>query len=184
MVMNLKTDEIETPIGALLLVAFEDALCALGFLDRWTGLDRALRQRFGAFRLDREPNPNGASDRLRAYFAGDLAALDHLRVNAGGTPFQQQVWAALRAIPVGRTASYSDIARAIGSPRAVRAVGAANGSNPVSIVVPCHRVIRADGHLCGYGGGIQRKRWLLQHEAQGVLRFVAEAVGGGAKHHS
>jgi methylated-DNA-[protein]-cysteine S-methyltransferase len=166
MVMNLKTDEIETPIGALLLVAFEDALCALGFLDRWPGLDRALRQRFGAVRLQPEKNPNGASDRLRAYFAGDLAALDQLRVNAGGTPFQQQVWAALRAIPVGRTTSYSDIARAIGSPRAVRAVGAANGSNPVSIVVPCHRVIRVDGRLCGYGGGIQRKRWLLQHEAQ------------------
>jgi methylated-DNA-[protein]-cysteine S-methyltransferase len=159
-------DEIETPIGALRLVAHEDALCALGFLDHWPSLDRALRQRFGEISLHHEANPNDASERLRAYFAGELLALDGLAVNAGGTSFQRKVWAALRDIPPGRTASYSEIAQDIGSPRAVRAVGAANGSNPVSIVVPCHRVIRADGSLCGYGGGLERKRWLLQHEVR------------------
>jgi methylated-DNA-[protein]-cysteine S-methyltransferase len=86
-------------------------------------------------------------------------------VDLGGTAFQQRVWAALREIPAGRTVSYGEIAAAVGSPTAVRAVGAANGRNPVPIVVPCHRVIRADGNLCGYGGGIERKRWLLEHEA-------------------
>lgn len=164
--MNLRMDEIETPIGALRLVAHEDALCGLGFLDHWPGLERDLRQRFGEISFRREANPNGASERVRAYFAGELSALDGVAVNAGGTSFQRKVWAALREIPLGRTASYSEIARQIGSPRAVRAVGAANGSNPVSIVVPCHRVIRADGSLCGYGGGLERKRWLLQHERQ------------------
>jgi len=158
-------DEIETPIGALRLVVSENALCGVGFVDRWAGLQRALKRRFGEVRLLRERNPAGASARLEAYFAGELPALDGLPVQTSGTPFQQQVWAALRRIEVGRTASYSEIARVIGSPAAVRAVGAANGSNPISIVIPCHRVIRADGDLCGYGGGIERKRWLLQHEA-------------------
>ncbi len=164
--MNLRMDEIETPIGALRLVASGEALCAVGFVDRWDRLLRALEQRFGEVRLLRERNPAGASARLRAYFAGELPALDGLPVQTGGTPFQQKVWAALREIDIGRTASYSEVARAIGAPAAVRAVGAANGSNPISIVIPCHRVIRSDGSLCGYGGGIERKRWLLQHEAR------------------
>lgn len=166
MVMKLRMDEIETPIGVLRLVADADALCALGFADCWPSLDRALRQRFGEISLTCEANPSEAAERLRAYFAGELSALDGMAVNIEGTSFQRSVWRALRAIPVGRTASYSEIAREIGSPRAVRAVGAANGSNPVSIVVPCHRVIRSDGSLCGYGGGLERKRWLLQHEAR------------------
>jgi methylated-DNA-[protein]-cysteine S-methyltransferase len=164
--MKLRMDEIETPIGSLRLVAFEDALCAVGFVDCWNGLERALEQRFGEVRLRRERNPAGASARLEAYFAGELLALAGLPVRTGGTPFQQKVWAALREIAIGRTASYSEVARAIGSPAAVRAVGAANGSNPISIVIPCHRVIRADGSLCGYGGGIERKRWLLEHEGR------------------
>jgi methylated-DNA-[protein]-cysteine S-methyltransferase len=164
--MNLRMDEIETPIGALRLVASGEALCAVGFVDRWDRLLRALEQRFGEVRLLRERNPAGVSARLIAYFAGELPALDGLPVETGGTSFQQKVWAALREIEVGRTASYSEVARAIGSPAAVRAVGAANGSNPISIVIPCHRVIRSDGSLCGYGGGIERKRWLLQHEAR------------------
>ena len=87
-------------------------------------------------------------------------------MDTGGTPFQRKVWSALRDIGVGRTASYSEVAKAVGSPSAVRAVGAANGANPIPIVIPCHRVIGADGSLCGYGGGLERKRWLLRHEAQ------------------
>src|SRR5258708_9659938 len=156
--MNLRMDEIETPIGALRLVASEEALCAVGFVDRWDRLLRALEQRFGEVRLLRERNPAGVSARLIAYFAGELPALDGLPVETGGTSFQQKVWAALREIEVGRTASYSEVARAIGSPAAVRAVGAANGSNPISIVIPCHRVIRSDGDLCGYGGGAAPQR--------------------------
>ena len=111
--------------------------------------------------------------RLEKYFAGDLDALAGIIVDTGGTPFQQRVWSELRKIPVGRTASYGDIARAIGAPTAVRAVGAANGANPVGIVVPCHRVIGTNGNLTGYGGGIERKRWLLRHEsAQHELRVA------------
>jgi methylated-DNA-[protein]-cysteine S-methyltransferase len=166
--MTLRMDDIETPIGTLRLVANDDALCAVGFVDRWDGLQQALEERFGNARLQRERNPNGASARLEAYFAGELLALEGLPVQTGGTPFQRKVWAALRRISVGSTASYSDVARAVGSPAAVRAVGSANGSNPISIVIPCHRVIRADGSLCGYGGGIERKRWLLKHEAKAL----------------
>jgi methylated-DNA-[protein]-cysteine S-methyltransferase len=108
------------------------------------------------------------AEALRRYFAGDLAAFDGLAIDPlGGTPFQREVWAALREIPAGRTASYADIAERIGRPRAVRAVGAANGQNPVAIAIPCHRVIGRDGTLTGYGGGLPRKEWLLRHE--GVL---------------
>ena len=101
---------------------------------------------------------------MEAYFAGNLAAIDEIRVETGGTPFQREVWAALRTIPAGTTLSYSALAVQIGRPKAVRAVGLANGANPISIVVPCHRVIGANNSLTGYGGGMQRKRWLLAHE--------------------
>ena len=101
---------------------------------------------------------------LQRYFAGELAAIDTLPVQTGGTAFQREVWRALREIPCGGTVSYAELAERIGRPTAVRAVGLANGSNPVGIVVPCHRVIGANGSLTGYGGGIERKRWLLEHE--------------------
>ena len=107
---------------------------------------------------------------LLAYFAGDVDALDELPVSARGTSFQQAVWHELRQIPAGKTASYVDVARAIGKPDASRAVGTANASNPVGVIVPCHRVVRADGSLGGYGFGVDRKRWLLDHE-QGRMRF-------------
>jgi methylated-DNA-[protein]-cysteine S-methyltransferase len=112
-------------------------------------------------------DPAGAVAILRDYFDGDIHALDRVVVEMDGTPFQRQVWTALRTVRAGRTASYSDIARAIGLPAAVRAVGAANGANPIAVVVPCHRIIGAEGSLTGYGGGLDRKRWLLEHE--GVL---------------
>ncbi len=101
---------------------------------------------------------------LRAYFAGDLTAIDNLPVETAGTLFQRLVWRALREIPCGQTISYAQLAQRIGRPAAARAVGLANGANPVSIVVPCHRVIGASGSLTGYGGGLERKRWLLTHE--------------------
>ena len=104
---------------------------------------------------------------LRAYFAGDLHALDRLSVDPIGTTFQRRVWTALRTVKAGLTVSYADIANAIGAPTSTRAVGAANGANPIAIVVPCHRIIGSGGSLVGYGGGLERKRWLLEHE--GVL---------------
>jgi methylated-DNA-[protein]-cysteine S-methyltransferase len=102
--------------------------------------------------------------RLAGYFAGDTAALDGIDVELNGTPFQRRVWEALRGVPAGQTASYAEIARRIDAATAVRAVGAANGANPVAIVVPCHRIIGSSGSLTGYGGGLDRKQWLLRHE--------------------
>jgi len=114
-------------------------------------------------------DPSGILDRVRAFFAGDLAALDDVPVRFDhGTPFQHEVWQALRSIPVGETISYAELARRVGRPTAFRAVGAANGQNPIAVVVPCHRVIAADGTLGGYAGGLDRKRWLLAHEGAPV----------------
>ena len=111
-------------------------------------------------------DPAGAASALSAYFAGDLQALADIPVVLHGTPFQRRVWERLREVPAGRTATYGAIAAAIGARSAVRAVGAANGANPVSIIVPCHRIIGATGGLVGYGGGLERKRWLLDHESR------------------
>jgi len=166
--MKLVYDEIETPVGAILLAAGESGVYALEFdFDPEQAL-RRLERRFDRVELRRQANPSGYSDRLRAYFAGDLQALDEIAVDTGGTEFQHRVWTELRNIPVGETCSYADLARAVGRPSATRAVGAANGRNPVSVIVPCHRVIGADGSLTGYGGGLERKRWLLAHEGVAV----------------
>ena len=107
-------------------------------------------------------------DRLKAFFAGDLAAILEIPVESAGTPFQRKVWSVLRKIPAGETWTYTEVAARAGRPAAVRAAGAANGLNPISVVVPCHRVIGADGSLTGYGGGLDRKRWLLKHEGARV----------------
>ncbi len=167
--MTLEVAEFHSPIGTIMLAVRDGALAALVFVEGWpTGRVR-LAKRFGDVDLRRAADPAGVSGRLAAYFAGDLGALDAIAVDAGGTPFQRRVWAALRTIPPGETVSYQTLARRIGAPTAVRAVGAANRTNPIGIVVPCHRVIGADGSLTGYGGGIERKRWLLTHERAGTL---------------
>ncbi len=162
--MILGHARISTPIGALDLWAHDAALCAVAFDRSVADSERWLRRRFPDLETRESADPAGAATALAAYFAGRLDALDAIAVDTGGTPFQQSVWAALRRIPVGRTVSYAGLAAAVGSPRAVRAVGLANGSNPVAVVVPCHRVIGSDGSLTGYGGGLDRKRWLLAHE--------------------
>ncbi len=125
-----------------------------------------LQRRYGhGFTLRREnDSPSKARQALAAYFDGDLHATESLAVAPAGTDFQREVWAALRAIPVGQTMSYGGLAAKIGRPKAMRAVGLANGANPIGIVVPCHRVIGADCSLTGFGGGLDRKRWLLSHE--------------------
>jgi O-6-methylguanine DNA methyltransferase len=162
--MPIESAEFESPIGNIRIVVRDGVLCALGFTDRWRFKKRSVEERFGAAELRQTDDPGGVIGCLRRYFAGDMTALDPIQVDTGGTPFQRAVWAALRRIPAGRTASYSELARAINAPAAVRAVGAANGANPIGIVIPCHRVIGADGRLVGYGGGLERKRWLLAHE--------------------
>lgn len=162
--MRLHVAEMKSPIGRLMLVAKGDALVALALPGGEAQTRRWLARRFEAFDEEKHADPAGALSALRAYFDGELAAIDHLEVDLGGTPFQRRVWAALRRIPAGRTISYADLARGSGKPAAFRAVGAANGSNPVPLVVPCHRVIASSGALGGYGGGLSRKRWLLAHE--------------------
>ena len=119
---------------------------------------------------DTTGDPHRAGPALAAYFAGDPGPLHALPLDLGGTPFQQQVWALLRAIPYGQTTTYGALAEATGSLERTRAVGRANGHNPVAIAVPCHRVIGRSGHLVGYAGGLENKRWLLAHEgAPGFL---------------
>src|ERR1700730_3479709 len=167
-VLQLLIDRTDTPIGEFLIVADRDGnLRATAWIDHEEGLRRQLSQHYGenGFDLAAVRNPNGLTNAIAAYFAGDLAAIDALPVEMAGTPFQNEVWRALRTIPCGQTTSYAAIAKQIGRPQAVRAVGLANGSNPVSVVVPCHRVIGSDGSLTGYGGGLERKHWLLKHEA-------------------
>ena len=137
--------------------------------------------------LDRQPDllagaPTGrltpaVSDSVHAYFEGAVDALDAIRVAARGTPFQQAVWRALRSIPAGTTQTYGALARLLGRPGAARSVGHANGANPFSLVVPCHRLIGANGSLTGYGGGLHRKQWLLAHEARHSGRL--RPPGGG-----
>jgi methylated-DNA-[protein]-cysteine S-methyltransferase len=161
MTLHLEVAEVATPLGPLVLAAGPSGLEAAVFAESWPA-ERA--RRFAGRTLRRVADPIGARSRLEAYFAGELDALDAVSVDPHGTPFQLTVWRALRTIRAGATRSYGEIARAVGQPRAVRAVGAANGQNPVALFIPCHRVIGADGSLTGYGGGLDRKRWLLQHE--------------------
>jgi methylated-DNA-[protein]-cysteine S-methyltransferase len=159
---------VASPIGELLLVSNGHALTGVSMEPPggWSGQPRPGPRDDALLRPARE--------QLRAYFAGELLDFD-LHLAAAGTPFQQRVWRALRAIPYGDTASYADVAREIGNPTATRAVGAANGRNPIAIIVPCHRVIGKDGSLTGYGGGLARKQWLLRHEIEVLARRSAKA---------
>jgi methylated-DNA-[protein]-cysteine S-methyltransferase len=176
---------VDSPIGPLTLAAHDGRVCTLHFAGSKTdltsgdwdltpggrvfrpGIDPAIRRSLERWypdeAIEEHPEPAGAS-LLRAYFAGDLGALDAIDVEMNGTAFQQRVWAALRHVKAGTTASYAEIAREIGAPNSVRAVGAANGANPVAVIVPCHRIIGTNGSLTGYGGGLERKQWLLGHE--------------------
>ena len=168
--MNLLMDRIESSIGDLLVVSDGNNLCAIEFDGDEARLRAGMRKRFGEINLARASNPQGFSSSIRAYFAGNLRALNSIPVMTGGTEFQRLVWNALREIPCGSTSSYGQLAKKIGKPGSSRAVGLANGSNPIPIVVPCHRVIGANASLTGYGGGLDRKRWLLEHE--GVILRV------------
>ena len=157
--------EHETPLGAVRVVMQGDVVCTLGFIDRWERLEAPWRRWYGPAPRQTAPAP-ALADALDGYFSGQLDALDRLLVAPRGTPFQRAVWEALRLIPAGGTTSYAALARSVDRPAAVRAVGAANGANPIWLLVPCHRAIGSDGTLTGYAGGVDRKRWLLAHEAQ------------------
>jgi methylated-DNA-[protein]-cysteine S-methyltransferase len=161
----LTLDRVATPVGEVLLVTdAEGAVRALDFADYEARMLRLLGRHSPGATLAEGPAAEPVRRAVEGYFSGDVRALDGVVVKTGGTAFQKAVWAALRAIPAGETRSYGQLAAAVGSPKAVRAAGLANGQNPVAVVVPCHRVIGANGTLTGYAGGLERKRWLLAHE--------------------
>jgi len=158
-------DRVVTPIGiALLVTDAEGALRALDWDDYEHRMRELLRLHYGAVDLREQAAPAAMRAALSGYFNGDLAQLSSIPWRVAGTSFQRKVWAALAQIPAGTTLSYGAFAARLEMPKAVRAVGHANGSNPISVVVPCHRLIGADGSLVKYGGGLERKRWLLEHE--------------------
>ena len=158
-------DRLQTPIGIALLVTDADGILrALDWEDHAPRMKQLLRLHHGAVVLNEARAPNEMRAALSGYFKGDLDRLSAIQWRVAGTPFQRKVWTALATIPVGATMSYGALAARLGAPRAMRAVGHANGSNPISVVVPCHRLIGAGGSLVKYGGGLERKRWLLKHE--------------------
>jgi methylated-DNA-[protein]-cysteine S-methyltransferase len=169
-ILRLMKDRFETPIGEMVIVVdCEGNLRAADWADHTERMHGLLGRHYGkdGFTLESAQNPGGLTDTLKRYFTGELASIDRLPTRTAGTPFQREVWRSLREIPCGTTTSYGDLAKRIGRPTAVRAVGLANGANPIGVVVPCHRVIGSSGSLTGYGGGIERKRWLLDHESKG-----------------
>jgi len=178
-------DSLSTPIGQLIYVCNSEGVSkgqgALRMVD-WSDHEaRALRlldihYGKGGYALTPKRDPFGLTTRLAAYFSGDIHAIDEIPTATAGTVFQREVWRALRDIPAAETISYGQLAQRIGRPRAVRAVGLANGSNPIGVVVPCHRVIGANGSLTGYGGGLHRKEWLLAHERAHTERAGSEAT--------
>lgn len=160
---------LATPLGDMLALDSGEGLCALEFTGpkkRLTRLEARLRRYFPPHELADQETTTIVQTRmwLEAYFAGGGADVGDLLLDLRGAEFERRVWAALRTIPVGETTSYGAIAKALGSAGASRAVGAANGANPIAIIVPCHRVIGSAGSLTGYGGGLDRKTWLLNHE--------------------
>jgi methylated-DNA-[protein]-cysteine S-methyltransferase len=161
---ELLVDYIESPIGKIIIVVDEGKMCALDFEGFEERMMKLLKRRYTNVELKQVDNPHGFSARVKDYLAGDYKSLDAIPVSTGGTPFQQQVWNALREIPTGQTFTYSQLAEKIGNPKAVRAVGMTNSLNPIAIVLPCHRVVGANASLTGYAGGLERKDWLLRHE--------------------
>ena len=156
-------DTIDSPIGPLTVAERGTRICLLHFGGDRPGIDKTLERWHPGEPRDRRPLQS-VRKTLSRYFEGEHAAIDTVTVELNGTAFQKRVWQALRHIPSGSTISYAQLARRIGEPAAVRAVGTANGANPIALVVPCHRVIGSDGTLTGYGGGLDRKQWLLSHE--------------------
>lgn len=170
--LTLLEDKIATPLGPLWVICDEQfRLRAVEWEEHSDRMEQllGLHYRHEGYERVSASNPGGLSQKLRDYFTGDLGVIDTLPTETAGTLFQREVWKALRAIPCGQVMHYGQLAAVLGRAGAARAVGAANGANPVSIVVPCHRVIGSNGMLTGYAGGVQRKEWLLRHEGYFLL---------------
>lgn len=170
--LTLLEDKISTPLGPLWIVCDEQFnLRAVEWEQHSDRMERLLDLHYHVEGYTRQQatNPGGLSDKLSDYFAGNLSIIDTIPTATGGTAFQREVWQMLRTIRCGQVMHYGQMAEQMGRPGAARAVGAANGSNPISIVVPCHRVIGRNGTMTGYAGGVQRKEWLLRHEGYLLL---------------
>ena len=161
---------VDSPIGKLTVAARGSKVCLVHFGPESEKVRAALSSWYPDHAIEPAADPGGVVAVLGRYFAGDMTSLDEVEVELHGTDFQQRVWLALRSVAAGTTSSYAELARKVEAPAAVRAVGAANGANPVAVVLPCHRIIGSNGTLTGYGGGLDRKRWLLNHE--GVTRTL------------
>jgi methylated-DNA-[protein]-cysteine S-methyltransferase len=177
--MHLRLKRIASPLSELLLVTDDDGLLrALEFANLESRMSRLLREHYGTYTLKDGAAPASLTQALNAYFNGEVDAIDEIPTATGGTSFQREVWKALREIPAGTTTSYGQLATKLGRAGSARAVGAANGANPIPIVVPCHRVIGANGSLTGFASGLPRKRWLLDHESRSAQ---TELFAGCAK---
>ena len=171
---RLFVDRLPSPIGEILIATDESGLLrAVDFHDFEPRMRRLARLHYGELPLETGSAPSVIRTAFTHYFEGATDALSSLPWKTGGTPFQQAVWTALTKIPAGQTITYSELARRVGKPLAIRAAAAANGANPLSLVAPCHRVIGVNGALTGYAGGIHRKRWLLAHEARATLPAIS-----------
>lgn len=177
--MRLRRTFVETPVGPMMALASDEALCALEFTStgRLPRLEARLARWYGGPTIDTGSNIviEQTLAWLRDYFDGVNADISGLRLDARGAAFEVEVWNALKTIPPGATTSYGAIAKTLGAPGAARAVGMANGANPIAVIVPCHRVIGANGSLTGYGGGLDRKTWLIDHERRWATDSGAEA---------
>lgn len=163
--MRLARESIKSPLGPILLYLDEQEVVRVSnFEDREDHLNHILRRQYG--RIDTYPiqGKSSAARSIEAYFGGELHQLGSIRIDPPGTEFQRAIWFRLREIEPGTTLSYGALAVAIGRPAASRAVGAANGANPINLIIPCHRLVGASLDLTGYGPGLSRKRWLLNHE--------------------
>jgi methylated-DNA-[protein]-cysteine S-methyltransferase len=170
----LTLERIATPIGEALVVTDEaGAVRAFNWTDYEARMLGWLKRHYPKAPLKEGRGPDSVRRAFQRYLSGEPAALEGLAWRASGTPFQLKVWETLCTIPAGETLSYAGLAERIGRPSAVRAVGLANGANPISLVVPCHRVIGANGALTGYGGGLPRKHWLLAHEGASFKELAA-----------
>jgi methylated-DNA-[protein]-cysteine S-methyltransferase len=168
MTQPLLYDEIASPIGKILIATMDDQLVALDFADDADRMHLLLNRRIGPFRLLKKRNPGNVATSVRQYFHGNLHAFDKVPLALFGSTFQERAWRALQTIHPGQIATYAEQAMKIGAPNAARAVGHANGQNPIAIAVPCHRVIGTNRRLTGYAGGLDRKRWLLAHEGVSI----------------
>ncbi len=165
---TLDSSIFSSPIGDIQLLLADGILCYLDFADNPQRMEKLLKTRYHSYRILETNVPHDLKQKLERYFSGDSQAFEDTALDPGGTLFQQKVWHSLQKIPHGKTMDYSTLARQAGNPLAVRAAASSNARNPISIIIPCHRVIGKDGSLRGYAGGVDRKRWLLQHEGVAI----------------